>query len=139
MPTCPSCGAPMHVIQRDGVWIGECPSCKRQTVLQVAAQQTPQFTVAQHAPERVTFPVTKTIVGLNVAVFIAMTLTGSSFIEPSLKDLLRWGADCGPFTFDHQWWRALTSMFVHGGIFHIGFNMWAFWYLGCLAERIFGR
>lgn len=147
MPTCPSCGAPLQVIQRDGVWMGSCPNCNRQTVLQVAAEQrqtppsagTPQFRVAQRAPARATFPVTKTIVGLNVAVFIAMTLTGSSFIEPSLKDLLRWGADCGPFTFDHEWWRALTSMFVHGGILHIGFNMWAFWYLGCLAERIFGR
>jgi rhomboid protease GluP len=30
-------------------------------------------------------------------------------------------------------------MFVHGGILHIGFNMWAFWNLGRLAERVFGR
>lgn len=31
---------------------------------------------------------------------------------------------------DGEWWRVITSAFLHGPIFHIGFNMYALWILG---------
>jgi membrane associated rhomboid family serine protease len=34
-----------------------------------------------------------------------------------------------------QWWRLITPMFLHGGIFHIGFNMYALYVLGPSLER----
>jgi rhomboid protease GluP len=39
---------------------------------------------------------------------------------------------------DGQYYRFLTSMFLHGGLLHIGFNAWALYALGPEAERIYG-
>jgi rhomboid protease GluP len=83
--------------------------------------------------------VTTALVGINVAVFAAMVLTGASPALPSNPDLLKWGADWGPLSLGPQPWRILTSNYVHGGIIHIALNMWCLWNLGFLAERIFDR
>jgi len=82
-------------------------------------------------------PVTTALVGINVAVFVAMTLTGISPINPQTGQLLRWGANWGPLSLGVQPWRILTSNYLHAGIIHIGLNMWCLWNLGFLAERIF--
>ena len=39
----------------------------------------------------------------------------------------------------HQWWRLLTTTFVHGSLLHLAFNMYALYALGQGAERIWGR
>jgi len=38
-----------------------------------------------------------------------------------------------------QWWRLFTPIFLHGGIFHIGFNMYALYVLGPGLERFYGK
>jgi rhomboid protease GluP len=84
--------------------------------------------------------VTQAIFGINVAVFIAMCLAGVSMLDnPAGQDLVRWGANYGPLTVSGQWWRLLTCVFVHGGLLHIGFNMWCLWNLGKLAESVYGH
>ena len=40
--------------------------------------------------------------------------------------------------FQHQFYRILTSSFLHGGIFHIAMNMMSFFSLGTFLERSFG-
>ena len=97
-------------------------------------QYQPLIAVAPKRPR-----VTTILIGINVAVYLAMVLSGTSAIEPSTPDLVKWGADYGPWTLHGQLWRALTSNYVHGGIIHIGLNMWCLWNLGSLAERIFDR
>ena len=82
---------------------------------------------------------THVIVGINVAVFIGMALSGASILNPSREQLLRWGANWGPLSLGTQPWRMLTSNYVHIGIIHILFNMWCLWNLGRLAERVLGR
>jgi membrane associated rhomboid family serine protease len=82
---------------------------------------------------------THIIVGINVAVFIGMALSGASILNPSREQLLRWGANWGPLSLGAQPWRMLTSNYVHIGIIHILFNMWCLWNLGRLAERVLGR
>jgi rhomboid protease GluP len=84
-------------------------------------------------------PVTSFLVGINVVVFALMTLSGVSFTTPQLQQLVKWGADWGPYTLTTQPWRLLTSNYVHIGIIHIALNMWCLWNLGALAERIFDR
>ena len=81
---------------------------------------------------------TTVLFAINVLVFVLMVLRGVSPLEPSVEQLLRWGGDFAPATFDHQWWRLLTSTFVHAGILHLAFNMWAFWGLGKVTEKLFG-
>jgi len=81
--------------------------------------------------------VTHILVGLNVAVFVLMTVSGVSVTDPTQGQLIRWGANWGPLSLGPQPWRVLTSNYVHIGIIHILFNMWCLWSLGALAERVF--
>jgi membrane associated rhomboid family serine protease len=82
---------------------------------------------------------THVIFGINVAVFLGMALATSSAMDFPGPDLVRWGANFGPYTLSGEWWRLLTSIFVHGGIIHIAFNMWCLWNLGALCESLYGR
>jgi len=82
-------------------------------------------------------PITTTLVAMNVAVFVAMALTGVSPLAPTIPQLLKWGANWGPLSLGAEPWRMLASNYVHGGIIHIALNMWCLWNLGLLAERVF--
>ena len=79
------------------------------------------------------------IILANIAVFLAVTASGASPITPSVDVLLRWGANSGGYTVGGQWWRLVTSMFLHGGIVHLALNMWVLLNLGLLAELLFGE
>lgn len=86
--------------------------------------------------------VTQAIFGINVAVFVAMTLAAGFTIlgSPEWQALsLRLGANYGPYTIGGQWWRLLACVFIHGGLVHIAFNMWCLWDLGRLAESVYGH
>lgn len=82
--------------------------------------------------------VTKLIVAVNVAIWLLNVATGVSPIAPDPRALLAWGGNFLPLTVD-QPWRLLTSTLLHGGIVHLGFNMWALWDTGRLAERFYGN
>jgi rhomboid protease GluP len=78
------------------------------------------------------------IIIANTAIFIAVCISGHAF-TPSTRTLLRWGANFGGMTLNGQWWRLLSSAFLHAGVPHLALNMWAFLNLGVLAELLFGR
>jgi membrane associated rhomboid family serine protease len=114
-----------------------CPYCGAQDV-PAPAITTPGVIVGRR-PERSGISATHVLVGINVAVFIGMVLSGVSPLEPTREQLLRWGANWGPLSLGSQPWRMLTSNYVHIGIIHIAFNMWCLWNLGRLAEHFLGR
>jgi rhomboid protease GluP len=82
--------------------------------------------------------VTPTLVAINVAVWLLNVAMGISPISPRAVELLMWGGNHLPLTLD-QPWRLASATFLHGGIIHLGFNMWALWNTGRLAERFFGN
>jgi rhomboid protease GluP len=83
--------------------------------------------------------VTPAFVGLNILIFIAMIFSGVSFWNPSVRDLIHWGANFGPKTLDGEWWRLLSNFFIHIGLAHLLFNMYVFWTVGLLVERMLGN
>lgn len=108
---------------------------------QAATNATPGVMGSARVPQEhsrdLHLSVTAIIVGLCVAVYVAMALSGVSPLHPTTQQLIRWGANFGPLSLDGQPWRMLTSNYVHIGLLHIFFNMWCLWNLGKLAERVF--
>src|SRR2546430_5097084 len=43
-----------------------------------------------------------------------------------------------PIFVEHEWWRFVTAMFLHGGLIHIGFNMMSLMQLGPALEELYG-
>lgn len=83
--------------------------------------------------------VTWALVAANVAVYLAMVLSGVNAIGPSSDTLIVWGANFGPLTAGGEWWRLLSAIFIHGGLLHVTLNLWALFDAGGLVERLFGR
>jgi membrane associated rhomboid family serine protease/Flp pilus assembly protein TadD len=81
---------------------------------------------------------TTLLLGINCAVFVAMVATGVSALLPTTDQLLRWGADYGPYTLGGEYWRLITSSFLHIGIVHLAVNMWCLWRLGRMLEKLLG-
>ncbi len=120
----------------------KCQWCKQHEAAQRGEDVSPQRVepVPWMRQQSSSMIVTQAIFGINVAVFVAMMLAGVSMLDnPSGQDLVHWGANFGPLTVSGQWWRLLTCVFVHGGLLHIGFNMWCLWDLGRLAESVYGH
>lgn len=73
---------------------------------------------------------------LNILVFVYMTISddggGSGTITPLHVDL---GLNAYPLRFDGEWYRLVTSGFVHFGLIHLAFNMFALYQLGQIVER----
>lgn len=85
------------------------------------------------------FFITPILIDLNILIFILMAISGVNIFSPDIDSLLNWGANFRPMTLDSEWWRLITSCFLHIGIFHLLMNMYAFLYIGVLLEPILGR
>jgi membrane associated rhomboid family serine protease len=83
-------------------------------------------------------PVTPVIIGINVVLFVIAAALGGGILVPNAEVLIRLGSDYTPLTAAGEWWRLLASTFLHFGILHLAFNMWALWVNGILAERLYG-
>lgn len=68
-----------------------------------------------------------------------MGLTGGQLIRFSGDQVLRWGANYGPFTMNGQLWRLVSAMFVHIGLAHLLINLWCLYELGVITEHIYNR
>jgi membrane associated rhomboid family serine protease len=121
------------------------PPLGRDATTPAAGDDTGQFEARQPMANRrrkarwATAPATYALVAVNCLVYLAMMVSGVSWKNPSVADLLHWGANAGPYVLiDHQWWRLITAAFVHAGPLHIATNMWCLWNLGLLGEPLLG-
>ena len=73
----------------------------------------------------------KTLVVVNVAVFVLQQLLGNGFTQ--------FLALSAPGVWHLELWRPLTYMFAHAGLSHILFNMWSLWVFGGMVERVLGK
>ncbi len=140
----------------------QCPDCVHQGAVETRQNQLPfGGHLVRHASAT-----TIALIGMNVAVWLAILATGGASSRlVSLLSLTRNGlcwsstesgsyypdvhnaAVCaqvpdGNWTsgaFDGAWWQVITSGFTHVDVMHIGLNMLTLWFLGPPLERILGR
>ena len=74
--------------------------------------------------------VTKNLIIINILVFVA-TLFNENFMVGTF------GLFYPSSTYFH-WWQPVTHMFMHGGFWHIFFNMYTLFIFGVVVERIIG-
>ncbi|GHB24799.1 rhomboid family intramembrane serine protease [Streptomyces viridiviolaceus] len=84
--------------------------------------------------------ITKILIGVNIAVFIAVHASSTLLYDLVLRG--QWppapyvpteGVAAG------EWYRLVTTMFTHEEIWHIAFNMLSLWFLGGPLEAALGR
>ena len=80
--------------------------------------------------------VTYSLLAITVAVYL-LQMAGKAFAGDDIVAMLGMKNNYSIAT--GQWWRLFTPMFLHGGIFHIGFNMYALYVLGPGLERFYGK
>ena len=85
------------------------------------------------------FYITPILLIVNVAIFIAMLLSGVHVLTPEIQHLLNWGANFRPYTLDGEWWRVITACFIHIGFLHLLLNMYALLYIGLILEPYLGK
>src|SRR3954447_18107131 len=122
-PICPDCMTPTPVGMR-------CPNCAR--------QKTEVHTLRSMAVEPI---VTYILIAINVAVFI-----GARSSATGAANLILIGSSDNSFSYyvDHsvasgEYWRILTSGFLHTEFRHIGANMLSLFWLGRMIEPALGH
>jgi membrane associated rhomboid family serine protease len=91
-----------------------------------------------------TFPayVTWSIIAVNIVVFIidgVLSGMGSMDLMGSGGPLVEAGAVARDPVAAGEWWRLITSAFLHLGVLHIAFNMYALWLFGPIIEQLYGH
>ena len=94
------------------------------------------FSIAETNDKRLP-AATLSLIVINVVIFLLMA-SGGHWMRFTGDQVLHWGGNYGPLTMNEQWWRLISTMFVHIGLFHLAINMWALYELGGLAEHIYG-
>jgi len=81
---------------------------------------------------------TTVLVGLNLLVYLVEIAQAGQFYNVGAAQIIRdWGL-FGPAVADGDWYRMVTSGFLHEGLIHLGFNMYLLWILGGALELYAG-
>lgn len=104
-----------------------CPEC--------ASQRTKVVRGVGEASLSSTAPATFILIALNVAVYLAEVATGSGgFYQIVGSSLVFEFGLFGPLVSEGEWYRIVTSAFLHEGLWHIGGNMLLLFFLGRILE-----
>lgn len=107
-----------------------CPECARQrTKIRTARTMS-------RDPQ-----VTYVLIAINVIVFLGELAGGGGLGGSGVfaSSVYQRGALVGTLVADGEWWRIVTSGFLHAGFIHILFNMYFLYFMGNLLEPVIGR
>ncbi len=109
-----------------------CPECARQRT-KVVRNPTGQ-------PGQLgAFPATVALIAINVVVYLIEVAGGGGGLGGiSVQRIYDMGGLWGPAVANGDWWRLISSGFVHVSLMHIGFNMLLLFILGRLLEPALG-
>jgi membrane associated rhomboid family serine protease len=127
--SCSNCGRPICPDCMTATPVGmRCPECSR--------QRTPVRTMRSMQTEPTA---TYILIAINVLVFVGATAGGSSFAGRPEGSVAADLGLFGPAVENGDWWRLVTSGFMHAGVLHILFNMYILYWLGTMLEPALGR
>jgi membrane associated rhomboid family serine protease len=132
--SCSECGRPICTECMTMAPVGiRCPdhSGKAQGVQRVTKG------VRRAAFEGTGAKVTKALIGINVAVYVAELATGGG-VNGSGSTIYLKGVLFGPLLEQGEWWRLVTAAFLHYGPIHLILNMVALYWFGSLLEERIG-
>ena len=84
------------------------------------------------------------VLTINIALYVLMLMvdmkleTESALSGPSDTVFLDFGGQLTVAVANGEWWRLVTSNFIHLGIIHIMFNSLALYQIGPLVEEVYG-
>lgn len=93
------------------------------------------------APPHVTYA----LIGLNIVMFVATLVWGYLHYgtfdgSQNINVLVDMGAKVNEYIAGRgEWWRLFTSMFLHIGVMHLLFNIYALYAIGTLVEAYYGH
>jgi membrane associated rhomboid family serine protease len=103
-----------------------CPECAR--------QRTKVTRGVGEASLSTRAPATFVLIALNVAVFLAEVASGSGGFNTVTSTMIPEFGLFGPSVAEGEWYRLLTSAFLHAGLFHIAGNLILLYFLGRILE-----
>jgi membrane associated rhomboid family serine protease len=124
-----------------------CPDCMRQASVGFhcpeCTKQGAQKIIRPQQLLRTRPVVTQALIAINVAIFAAGIGSGMETRQRFIVDggLVGGGLLDGELigVAHGEWWRLVTSGFLHANLIHIGFNMFVLYRLGQLLEPVLGR
>lgn len=123
-PICPSCMTPTSVGMR-------CPDC--------AGERTQVRTAATIRSASSGNTATIALIVINAIVFLASGKFGFGSSSGGGTKVFVEGVLFGPSVADGEYWRLVTSGFLHANLWHIGLNMYLLWILGGMLEPAIGK
>src|ERR687891_238237 len=132
---CSGCGRPICTDCMVFASVGiKCPECAGQPAGIKRATTRARSSAATGSGARVT----KGLIGVNVLVFVLQLLEGG---DPNGRagEIWQRGSLVGFWVADGEWWRLITSGFIHASIIHLLFNMLMLWWFGTALETLLGR
>ena len=82
--------------------------------------------------------VTRLLIAINVAVYL-LELIGGGNVNGVGSRIYEKGFLYAPYVADGDWWRLITSAFLHYGPIHLALNMLGLWWFGTPVEDYLGR
>jgi membrane associated rhomboid family serine protease len=132
---CSNCGRPICTECMVFAAVGiKCPECAGQpSGISRAAKRTRTSAGAGTGTL-----VTRGLIGISVVVFL-LQIAQAGNINGQAGEIWVRGSLIGGFVAEGEWWRLVTSAFIHASPIHLLFNMLMLWWFGSALETLLGR